>query len=156
MLLNSLTSIQNDRDLLGAIQNVMNSGNVGGSDGVLNPYIDIVDTKKNLHIYMEIPGVSESSIIVDFFNNKLSISGEKTKCYSIPATKNEISYGKFIRCITLPISVTNKDNVNVKYNNGVLAVTINKKKEEKNRFSVGVSNKDNEKSATDLFGSEGE
>ncbi len=154
MLLNSLANIQNDRDLLGAIQNVMNSGNVSGTDGVLNPYIDIVDTKKTLYVYMDIPGVSENSIVVDFYNNKLSISGEKIKCYSTPTIKNEISYGKFIRCITLPISVTNKDNVNVKYNNGVLTVTINKKKEERNRFSIGVSNKDNEKPATDLFGIE--
>ena len=138
MLLNGLTSIHNDRDLLGVIQNVMNSGGASTIDGVWNPYVDVVDTENYLHLYLDIPGVSERSIVLDFFNNKLSISGEKIKCYTTSALKNEIVYGKFIRCITLPITVTNKGNVTVNYTNGVLIIAINKKKEEQNRFTIGV------------------
>jgi len=137
MILNGLSNIQNDGDLLGVIQDVMNSNGV--RDSRWNPHIDIIDTQNNLYVYAEIPGVSESSISVDFFNNKVSISGEKIKRYSNPAIKHEITYGKFVRCITLPISVTNQGNVIVKYTNGVLVLSIDKKKEEQNKFSIGIN-----------------
>jgi HSP20 family molecular chaperone IbpA len=143
MIYNSLNNLQNDGDLRGALQNIINSG-VGLSmdQKEWHPSIDIVDTNNNLYVYIELPGVIESSIDVDFFNNKLAISGEKLKRYTVASYKNEIVYGKFNRQITLPISVTNKDNVIVKYDNGVLTIIIDKSKEEQNRFHIGLNRGD--------------
>lgn len=142
MILNSLTNLQSDGDLRGAFQHIINSG-VSGSPTDANgwhPPVDIVDTTNNMYVYVELPGVTENSIGVDFFNNKLSISGEKVKRYTTPALKNEIVYGRFTRKITLPISVTNKANVHVYYESGVLTLIIDKQKEELNRFHIGVGN----------------
>ena len=140
IILNSLTNLQSDGDLRGALQHIINSG-VGtlNEQSGWHPPVDIVDTKNNLYVYMELPGVSEESISVDFFNNTLSISGEKIKRYTSSPFKNELIYGKFNRKITLPISVTNQENVNVKYENGVLTLLIDKKKEEQNRFRIGIN-----------------
>lgn len=139
IIYNSLNNLQSDGDLRGAFQHIINSG-VGGSssDNGLYPPLDIIETKNNMYVYVELPGVNEESVGVDFFNNKLSISGEKIKRYSVPATKNEIVYGSFTRNITLPISVTNQGNVNVGYDKGVLTLIIDKKKEEENRFHIGI------------------
>jgi HSP20 family protein len=139
MILNGLTNLQSDGDLRGALQHIINSGvgHVNEQGGWLPP-VDIVDTKNNLYVYIELPGVSDESIGVDFFNNKLSISGEKIKRYVAPPFKHEMIYGKFNRKIILPMSVTNQENVNVKYENGVLTLLIDKKKEEHNRFRIGI------------------
>lgn len=135
IIFSGLNSLQSDSDLHGALQHIINSG-AGGTHWT--PSIDIVDTKNNLYVYMEIPGVSESSISVDFFNNKLSITGEKVKKYTTSPIKREIVYGSFKREMVLPISVTNQENVTVQYENGVLILVIDKKKEEQNRFRIGI------------------
>lgn len=142
-LLEGLNQLQEDGDVRGALNHLINS-NLG--QGIAwQPCVDIIDTKDNLYLYIELPGVSENSIDVDFFNNKVTISGEKLKCYNTAPYKKEIVYGEFKRTLTIPISVTKQDNVSVKYTNGVLTVDINKKKENENRFSVRVTN---EKSST--------
>jgi HSP20 family molecular chaperone IbpA len=136
IILNSLNNLQSDDDLRGAFQHIINSGISVSDQGGWHPSVDIVDTVNNLYIYMELPGVKNDSICVDFFNNRLSISGEKIKKYSTPAEKNEIVYGKFNRKIRIPICVTNKNNVNTTYSSGVLRIVIDKQKEMGNRFSI--------------------
>jgi HSP20 family molecular chaperone IbpA len=140
LILTSLNNLQSDGDLRGAVQHIINSGI---DNTVWNPAVDIVDTNNNMYIYIELAGVTKSSIGVDFFNNKLSVTGEKLKRYTANPLKNEIVYGNFVRKITLPISVTNSDNVNIIYENGVLTLIVDKKKEEENRFHLGVSEKEN-------------
>jgi HSP20 family protein len=137
LILDGLTNLQNDGDLRGAFQHLINAG---VDNGGLHPCVDIVDTPDNLYVYMELPGVPSDSIDVDFFNNKVTISGQKIKRYTSPPTKNEIVYGKFERTFTLPSSVTNQENVNVTYTNGILTLTIDKKKEAINRFRMSVVN----------------
>jgi HSP20 family molecular chaperone IbpA len=138
MILNSLSNLQTDGDLRGAFQHIINSGIVNDQNS-WHPPVDIVDIDSYLYVYIEIPGVKDESISVEFFNNKLSISGEKIKIYNEISFKNEIVYGKFNRHISLPMNVTNKENVNLSYNNGILTVVIDKKNEEQNKFTVGIS-----------------
>lgn len=143
LILNGVNNLQggDGGDLRGALNQMMNTGMAGS--GEWKPCIDVVDTPNNLYIYMDIPGVSESSIDVDFFNNKLTISGEKIKKYTAPPIRNEILYGKFTKSITMPISVTSSANVIVNYTNGVLTLIIDKEAESQNRFRVGVNNSQN-------------
>jgi HSP20 family molecular chaperone IbpA len=138
IIFNGLNNLQSDGDLRGAFQHIINSGVSTSDQGGWHPSVDIVDTVNNLYVYMELPGVKNDSIRVDFFNNRLSISGEKIKKYSTPAEKNEIVYGKFNRKIRIPICVTNKNNVNTTYSSGVLSIVIDKQKEGENRFSITV------------------
>jgi HSP20 family protein len=142
MILTSLNNLQSDGDLRGAFQNIINIGIPTHDNNGWNPPVDIVDTNNNMYVYIELPGVTKSSIGVDFFNNKLSVTGEKLKRYTANPLKNEIVYGNFMRKITLPISVTNSGNVNVNYENGVLTLIVDKKKEEENRFHLGVTEED--------------
>jgi HSP20 family molecular chaperone IbpA len=136
-LFNGLNQLHSDGDLRGAINHIINS-NIGNGN-LWQPCVDVIDTKNNLYIYAEIPGTMEDSIDVEFFNNKLTISGEKLKKYTTVPYKKEIIYGKFKRCITLPLSVTTKDNVVVKFDSGILTICIDKKKEGENKFKIKVS-----------------
>ena len=104
----------------------------------LSPQLDMIDTDDNLFVYVELPGVEKKSICLDFFNNNMLIRGEKRKQYVNDAYRNEIMYGRCERKVTLPFSVTQKENVSVKYTDGILIIDIDKKKEGLNRFQIGV------------------
>jgi len=99
------------------------------------PNIDIIDIKTEYKIFCDLPGIDSNSIDIDVYNNILTINGERKKNYIGSVIKTELVYGKFKKDVKLPIAVTNKDNVSVNYIDGVLIVTIDKKKEERNRFS---------------------
>ena len=120
-------------NLKGAIHQVFNSNNRNWS-----PLIDMFSDQDFLYIYGEMPGVKEDSIDVEFFNNKISISGEKIKNNLTDLTfiKNEIGYGKFTRTLILPMNVSDKKNVSITYSNGMLCVKVNKKSEELNKFHI--------------------
>ena len=100
--------------------------------------VDIVNHANYLYLYIEIPGVSKENIDVDFYNNKLTVSIDKTRTYEEPEV-SEIKYGKFERVFTLPICVTKKETVTVSYVNGVLKIKIDKAVEEENKFSLKPS-----------------
>lgn len=100
--------------------------------------VDIVNHPNYLYLYIEIPGVSKENIDVDFYNNKLTVTIDKTRTYEEPEV-SEIKYGKFERVFTLPICVTKKETVTVSYTNGVLKIKINKAVEEENKFSLKPS-----------------
>jgi HSP20 family molecular chaperone IbpA len=108
------------------------------------PSIDIVETDAVLQIHMNLPGVDSDSIDVDFFNNNVSIKGERHSpalaiVEGAMQRRKEIVYGKFARNIVLPISVTQKDSVSISMNNGVLAIIVDKTIEDRNKFSLKVT-----------------
>ena len=107
---------------------------------IWQPAADIVQNSSTITVYINIPGVKNDSIDVDFFNNKVIVTGERKRPFSDRYTviKNEIIYGKFERQIIIPISVTNRDNVKITSKNGVLMIVIDKSSEERNRFSLKI------------------
>lgn len=123
--------VPNFRNVIGGVRS--------GSRHVNKIPIDIVNDEKIIYIYAEIPGVDKENIDIDFFNNKLTISVDKSRMYDQPEI-SEIRFGRNERTLTLPICVTRKDAVSVSYNNGVLRVKINKLLEEENKFSMKPEN----------------
>jgi HSP20 family protein len=107
------------------------------------PAIDMVETEDTLQVLMNLAGVDRESVDVDFFNNIVSIKGERvtpTLASADGATqlRQEIVYGKFERKIVLPISITQKESVSINMSNGVLTVVIDKTAENRNKFSLKV------------------
>ena len=105
------------------------------------PSVDVVESSSMVTVYINVPGIKNNSIDVDFFNNRIIVTGERKKPFSdrTSIVKNEIIYGKFERQIIIPISVTNRESVKISSKNGVLIIVIDKEKEERNRFSIRVS-----------------
>ena len=108
------------------------------------PAIDMVETEEKLQICMNLAGVPKESIDVDFFNNSVSIKGERmAPAISSEAgarqRRKEIIYGKFERKIVLPISITQRESVSITMRDGVLVVTVDKTVENRNKFSLKVA-----------------
>ena len=106
----------------------------------INPPVDIIEEKNLITIYIDIPGILTSSIDINFFNNKIEISGERVRKYNtINIIKKEIVYGKFQKEIVLPLSITKKESVSHSVSDGVLIILIDKTKEIENKFKLNIS-----------------
>ena len=100
--------------------------------GVWCPCVDMSETKDNVIIKTEIPGISKDDVKVSVQDNVLTLSGEKKQEKEKDANYHRIerSYGSFSRSFTLPTSVQ-PDKVKANYKDGVLNITLPKSEEVK-------------------------
>lgn len=115
-----------------------------GETGALlwNPLVDIAETKDDIIVKAEIPGMKKDDIKVVIQDNVLTLKGEKQeekqekdKTYH----RVERSYGSFERSFSLPVSVQ-VDQVKADYKEGVLTINLPKAEEAKPKeVSVNVS-----------------
>ncbi|MFZ4622224.1 MAG: Hsp20/alpha crystallin family protein [Bacteroidota bacterium] len=90
--------------------------------------VTVKDTGEQVHVTVELPGVSKQDVSVNVNNGVLTISGERKqpeKQENEQWLRNEISYGKFERSITLPYSV-DVEKVSASQENGILSIILPK------------------------------
>ena len=95
-----------------------------------NPAVDLKDRKDHYELAVELPGLEESDIDIEFADGVLSISGEKheeSEEKSGDFLLCERSYGSFRRHLTLPADV-DPEGIKAKYRHGVLKVELKKDK----------------------------
>lgn len=105
-------------------------GGQGGSQGemLLVPHMDVTETEKELRIDAELPGVSEKDIAVELNEDVLTIRAEKKQERNEERQGvhfSERAFGTFQRSLRLPFQV-DPDQVQARFENGVLAVTLPK------------------------------
>jgi HSP20 family protein len=103
-----------------------------------SPRMDISENEKEIIIQAEVPGVDKKDINISIKDFVLTIEGEKKK-KEVERKSNffrsERFYGSFTRSFELPDNV-DVDNVNAKYENGILIIELNKKELEKPKERV--------------------
>jgi HSP20 family protein len=98
-----------------------------------SPSVDVSETKDNVIVNAEIPGMNKEDVKVSVQDNVLILSGERKQ---EKEEKNanyhriERSYGSFSRSFTLPTSVQ-ADKVKATYKDGILKITLPKTEEVK-------------------------
>jgi len=99
------------------------------------PSLDVSETKNEIVVKAEIPGIDPKDIDISLLNDVLTIKGEK-KQEKEEKEENyhliERSYGSFSRSIRLPKEVQG-DKINASYKNGILKVMLPKSEEAKKR-----------------------
>jgi HSP20 family protein len=95
---------------------------------VRRPFVDVVETDKEVIATAEMPGLEKSDININLTEDILEISADtkqeeekKEKGYIYKERRS----GSYYRAISLPSSV-DPDNTKATYNNGVLQVTMPK------------------------------
>src|SRR5262245_28765985 len=90
------------------------------------PVTDMYETKDDVHVTFEVPGVREKEISVSITGDVLTVKGER----KWEGNENddtfhrlERTYGKFERTIPLPVLVQS-DKVTATYRDGVLDITL--------------------------------
>jgi HSP20 family protein len=100
------------------------------------PLINLLEDKDNLYIEALTPGVDPESLNVTVMQNRLTLSGEKSRISGDikPEAfhRNERSSGKFVRTVDLPIEV-NDAGIQAEYKNGLLVVILPKGEKAKPR-----------------------
>jgi HSP20 family protein len=95
------------------------------------PAVDVYEDDKKVVLKLEVPGIEEKDLDVRVENNTLTVKGER-KFDKEEKEENfhriERRYGSFYRAFTLP-STVDAENVDAKYENGVLKIELNKKPE---------------------------
>jgi HSP20 family protein len=93
------------------------------------PPANIKETDKDFKLELSAPGMSKGDFKIDVEDGVLTISSEKTE-ESKDEDKNykrrEFSYSSFSRSFPLSENI-DENNINAKYDNGILQVTIPKK-----------------------------
>jgi HSP20 family protein len=99
------------------------------------PAVNIVETKDDFQVEMAAPGMTKKDFNIELDNDTLTISSvkedshqERDQSYS----RREVSYQSFKRSFYLPNSVE-AENINAKYQDGVLRLVIPKKEEAKTK-----------------------
>ena len=110
-------------------------------EGEWLPSIDVSETKSDLVVKAELPGMEAKDIEISLNEGLLTIQGEK-KQESEEKEEGyhliERSYGSFTRSIRLPKDVQS-DKINASYKNGVLKVILPKSEEaEKKEIKIKV------------------
>ena len=106
------------------------------SGGAWAPAVDIIETKEEIRIVAELPGLTPGDVKLSLENRTLTIRGEKQP--SIVEEKEatvhraERSYGVFERTFTLPDTV-DSERVQAGFEHGVLTISLPKAERAKPR-----------------------
>ena len=99
------------------------------------PAVDVEETRDQIYVRAELPGMTRDDIQVEFENGVLTIRGEKKfdrEAKERTYHRIERAYGSFVRTFTLPRTV-DAENVTARYENGVLELEMPKRAEAKPR-----------------------
>lgn len=99
--------------------------------GVWSPPVDMVEREDEVVLRVDLPGVNQNEINIKVEENMLIIHGER-KFSKEDSGENYIQierpYGSFQRTFTLP-KVIEQESVKASYKDGVLQITLPKKKD---------------------------
>ncbi|UCF31378.1 MAG: Hsp20/alpha crystallin family protein [bacterium] len=107
----------------------------GTAVSMVNPAVDVVDTKDSIRIHVELPGIAKEDVEISLKDDILTIRGEKKREKEEKGENRyyvERSFGSFSRTMSLPGRVKN-DKVKATFKNGVLEIDLPKAEEEKSR-----------------------
>jgi len=94
---------------------------------VFSPAIDILETKNDLRLYADMPGVDQKSISITVDQGVLTIQGnvDTTPIEGFELDYQEYDVGDYQRTFTLTDTV-DQDKISANYKNGVLELILQK------------------------------
>lgn len=97
------------------------------------PKSDIIETKNEYKVFMDMPGIEEKEVEVSMDNGVLQVSGKKEHSEEIKNAQmhtTERSYGSFTKRMELPKNIL-EDKIEANFKNGVLEILLPKTEESK-------------------------
>lgn len=109
-----------------------------GSGSRSFPRVDIIEAEKELKIDVELPGLKREDVKLVIENGLLNISGKKEETENnneMNILRSEIYHGSFNRSFRLSDDY-DSENIKAEFENGILSITVCKKKEEEPKERV--------------------
>ena len=117
------------------LESVLDWGDEGLTKVAFSPKVDVSETKKEVKVSAELPGMEEKDISVELGDDIVTIRGEKKEEHEDKGKnwyRREQSYGSFHKVIPLQASVEG-ENAKAKFKKGKLTVTIPKTEEDRSK-----------------------
>ena len=120
-------------------------GRMSSMDLMRAPHADVLETRDDIRVVLELPGLRPEEVEVNLEDNVLTVSGEKREERAEQSQESrwhltERRYGRFSRSFVLPKEVE-QERIQATYENGVLNVVIPKSEKVKpRRIDVQGSN----------------
>lgn len=90
------------------------------------PPMDIMETKKDVVVAIELPGINPKEVSISIMEDRLTVKGEKRQEQDLKAEdlfRSERSFGTFQRTVQLPGEVLG-DRAKATYKDGVLTIVL--------------------------------
>lgn len=100
-----------------------------------SPLLDIREDEKAYFLDIELPGIPKEDVKMEVSDGRLIVSGEKKSQREDDYHRVERVYGSFTRALNLPEDVDEK-KIEAKMRDGVLHVTLGKKKEKEPKINT--------------------
>ncbi len=134
----------------GSLLDRFNSNDFFNSLGILNDYnnmhpsVNIVENENDYSIELAAPSFEKDDFNIEYHKGTLTVSAEKrTENEEKDEKRNylsrEFSYSKFSRSFTVPKEKIDEENIQAKYENGVLYITLQKQEEAKQQEPYKIS-----------------
>ncbi|RMG60853.1 MAG: Hsp20/alpha crystallin family protein [Calditrichaeota bacterium] len=97
------------------------------------PMVDVTETKDELIVTAELPGMKKEDIHISYRDGLLTIEGERKQEFEekdVNFHRVERRYGRFSRTFQLPVPI-NENKINAVYKDGVLTIHLPKAEEAK-------------------------
>jgi HSP20 family protein len=111
------------------------------NNGAINPVTDAWEDDDCFEVIVELPGIKEAEIDIEFSDGALTISAERKRETETDEKRHHVrerTYGTFRRRLTLPFQA-NPDIITASYADGVVTVTVPRPPETKPRTKkIGV------------------
>jgi HSP20 family protein len=101
---------------------------VAALDRVWAPPVEMYETKDELVVTVEVPGVNEKDVHLSLTGDLLTVRGERAHRQEVKedeSYRTERWYGRFERTLPLPVPIQ-QDKVKATYRDGVLTVKLPK------------------------------
>jgi HSP20 family protein len=108
--------------------NLLGRGQMPGMERAWAPAVDMYETREELVIAAELPGLNQKDIHLSITGDMLTIRGERQRNQEVTEDsyyRGERWWGRFERTLPLPIPVQS-GKVKAAYRDGVLTVTLPK------------------------------
>ena len=129
----------------------LNQGLTKYSTANWTPAVELKDTRENLILRSELPGVDVKNLEVQVAKQAVLISGEiadESNNEENGYYRSELHYGRFRRMINLPVPVKN-EQVKAEFRNGILKLVLPKTESAKfKKVNVTVVEENNQLSGT--------
>ena len=105
------------------------------------PAVNIKENERNYEVELALPGYDKKDFEISIDNGVLTVSGEKseeTEKKEDNYTRREFGFSSFSRSFNLPTNI-NEENIDAKYADGVLKLTIAKRQESNGKSRKQIS-----------------
>jgi len=107
--------------------------NFGQTGSTTYPLMNVYDSKDEIVVTAELPGLSKERVNITISDGILTLSGNLeplSKVKNMTAVRKERSEGKFEKTLRIPAKVM-QDSIRASFSNGILTITLPKSEEAK-------------------------